>query len=491
MRLCRAIANSVLAARASDISHGKDTSSAVSKMANRRLHAGELAKLLNGIEQPIYVLDSSGRIVFLNRACQELLGDLANSLLGVHCSYCAAAGQTPEAAAAALCPPPAAMAGLQTTGTVAFLSADGTFRRRAASFLPLSDGADGCFALIVMARKDDLTEDAEPVASGPTPMAEPGSEQLHLLIQEFRRHQAAGHQLDHLIGQSAAARRARRQVELAAGNRCSVLIVGPVGSGRRFTATAIHYASDAKLTGTLIPLDCAVLPAEMVQSTVRVIAGGNMLEQCGANSTLLLCEVDQLSEAAQADLSDLLVAKPFPARIISTAGEPLMEMSRRGRFREELAAALSTLVIELPPLAERLEDLPLLAQALLEQLNAKGGKQLGGFTPEALDQLTAHRWPGNLDELAQVVEEAYNRAVGPDITVADLPPRIHHAAASLQLRRAEEKIVLDKFLAQVERELIRRATAQAKGNKAKAARLLGMSRPRLYRRMIQLGLIEK
>jgi len=81
--------------------------------------------------------------------------------------------------------------------------------------------------------------------------------------------------------------------------------------------------------------------------------------------------------------------------------------------------------------------------------------------------------------------------VGPDITVADLPPRIHHAAASLKVRKSDESIVLDKFLAQVERELIRRATAQAKGNKAKAARLLGMSRPRLYRRMIQLGLIDK
>jgi DNA-binding NtrC family response regulator len=460
-------------------------------MANRRVHAGELVRLLNDIEQPVYVLDSSGKLVFLNRACQELLGAVADSLLGVRCSYCALAGQSPEAAAAAMCPPPSAMAGLQTTGTVAFLTADGTLRRRHATFLPLSNGAEGCSALIVIARSEDLPEDAELPPIAPAPVVEPGSEQLHSLIQEFRRHQAQGHQIDHLIGRSAAARRARRQVELAAGNRCSVLIVGPPGSGRRYTAMAIHYASDAGPVGTLVPLDCAVLPTDLIQSTLKVMAGGGGLAQSGANNTLLLCEVDQLPEAAQAELGDMLAAKPFPARIIATAVEPLMELARRGRFREEFAAALSTLVIELPALTERLEDLPLLAQALLEQLNAKGLKQLGGFTPEALDQLAAHRWPGNLDELARVVEQAYQRAVGPDITVADLPPRIHHAAAILHVRKAEEPIVLDKFLAQVERELIRRATAQAKGNKAKAARLLGMSRPRLYRRMIQLGLIDK
>ena len=460
-------------------------------MANRRAHAAELARLLDAIVQPIYVLDSAGRLVFLNRACQELLGSAAENLLGVRCSYCTVAGQSAEAVAAAMCPPPAAMAGLQTSGTVSFLAPDGALRRRSARFIPLGDGGEGCFALIVMAGNEDLSDDAQPLPSGQPPVEEPGSEQLHRLIQEFRRQQSKRYQIDHLVGQSVAARRARRQVELAASNSCSVLIVGPAGSGRRHTATAIHYAADADLVGTLVPLDCAVLPPDLVQSTVKVIAGGGGLGETAANSTLLLCEVDQLAEAAQSELAAALSAKPFPARIVSTATEPLMEMARRGRFRPELAAALSTLVIELPALAERLEDLPLLAQSFLEQLNARGAKQLGGFTQEALDQLAMHRWPGNLDELAQVVEEAYQRAVGPDITVADLPPRIHHAAASLKVRKSDESIVLDKFLAQVERELIRRATAQAKGNKAKAARLLGMSRPRLYRRMIQLGLIDK
>jgi DNA-binding NtrC family response regulator len=154
-----------------------------------------------------------------------------------------------------------------------------------------------------------------------------------------------------------------------------------------------------------------------------------------------------------------------------------------------LAAALSTIVIELPPLAGRRGDILLLAQALVEENNAQGGKQVGGLSAEALDRLDAYAWPGNLDELARAMAEAHQRAGGPEIAVADLPERLHLAAsAAAHPRRKEETIVLDEFLGRMERELIRRALARAKGNKAKAARLLGLTRPRLYRRMVQLGL---
>jgi DNA-binding NtrC family response regulator len=142
-------------------------------------------------------------------------------------------------------------------------------------------------------------------------------------------------------------------------------------------------------------------------------------------------------------------------------------------------------------LAERREDLPLVAQLFLEEVNSQGGKQLAGFTPEALDAMHAYPWPGNLDELAATVAVAHQRAGGPQITLADLPDEIHlAAAAAARPRKPEETIVLDEFLARVERELIQRALRRAKGNKTRAARLLGMTRPRLYRRMVQLGLEE-
>ncbi|HPP52029.1 MAG TPA: helix-turn-helix domain-containing protein, partial [Thermoguttaceae bacterium] len=129
-------------------------------------------------------------------------------------------------------------------------------------------------------------------------------------------------------------------------------------------------------------------------------------------------------------------------------------------------------VIELPPLAQRREDIPLLAQAFVEQLNAQGRKQIRGFSSEALDRMAAYDWPGNLDELAQVVAEAYTKSEGPLISPADLPKMIHLAwEAAAYPRPIEETIVLDQFLKKIEQELLRRALRQAKGNKAKAARL--------------------
>jgi DNA-binding NtrC family response regulator len=156
-----------------------------------------------------------------------------------------------------------------------------------------------------------------------------------------------------------------------------------------------------------------------------------------------------------------------------------------------LASLLSTIVIELPPLAERRADLPLLAQLFLEEANSRGMKQVAGFSSEALDRLDGYFWPGNCDELAQMVAEAHAHAEGPHIEIGDLPERIHLAAyAAAHPARIEESIVLDDFLRRIERELVSRALAQAKGNKTKAARLLGMTRPRLYRRLVHLGLEE-
>ena len=142
-------------------------------------------------------------------------------------------------------------------------------------------------------------------------------------------------------------------------------------------------------------------------------------------------------------------------------------------------------------MAERIEDLPLLAQMFLEEANATATHQLAGFTPEALDQMVGYPWPGNLDELADAVREAHDRATATLIGPRDLPRRILLAADVAQRPpRRDEPIDLAGLLAKIETELIERALARAKGNKSRAAQLLGLTRPRLYRRMVALGLEE-
>jgi len=454
-------------------------------MPRRRITASELAKMLNSAGQPIYVLDDEFVVVFCNRACQNWLGRQAEQLVGRRCAYHSDPAMTAaDAVAAGLCPPPQAMAGRETTAAVSVATEDGRVRYRRARFVPLGTSAEELIGLVAVVEGEDRTE---PPPSAPS--AEPRSSDLHQRIRQFRREAAGRLRADRLIGDSPAMRRVRDQIELAARSRCAVLVVGPPGSGRQHTAAAVHYGSQAQPAGSLVPLACSMLGAELVHSTITALAGGSALGDETARSTLLLNDVDQLAAEVQAELAAVFGGSSLPLRVIATAEQPLAELARRGRYREDLACLLSTITIELPPLGERREDLPLLAQLFLEEANARGDRQLGGFSPEALDQLDGYPWPGNVDELAEVVAQAHRQAEGPQITAADLPERLRLSAeAAAHPVRREETIVLDEFLGRIERELIRRALAVAKGNKARAARLLGMTRPRLYRRLMRLGL---
>ena len=469
-------------------------------MPLQRIRATALARLFNSVERPIYVLDGEGTIVFCNQPLLTAIGPAATDLLGRRCVYHAKRERDADATAAGLCPPPRAMAGQAASGSVSWIDADGILQQRWARFIPLCD---------TPAPRGTTDEDAVADVIGivalvdpsDTPRSEPlvsESDDLHRRVCEFQRTMANAHRVDRLIGDSPAMRRARRQVELAAAMRAGVSLIGPPGSGRQHIAKAIHYADHAPVgdnaagvketDGSLIPLACAVLGPDLIRSTVTAL-GGASLGASARQGTLLLNEADELPTEVQAELAAIFSRANFPARLISTARRPLDKLAAEGKFREDLASLLSTIVIELPPLAHRRADLPLLAQMFVEKENSRGEKQIGGLTTEALDLLDGYDWPGNVDELALMIAEAHKTAESAVITADDLPKTIHLAAgAAARPHRPIETIVLDEYLAQIERELLQRAIKQAKGNKAKAARMLGLSRPRLYRRLVQLGL---
>jgi DNA-binding NtrC family response regulator len=465
-------------------------------MATKHIHAKALARLLHAAPQPIYILDDELTVVFVNQECVNWLGPIAEQLPGTKCLYHTPAENTsPEMVAAGLCPPPGVIAGQEISATIAYYGQDGRLIRRRAWFHPLGSFPGDVIGIIAVVDAEDLPQDFSDLDLASTD--EPQGMELHEAIRRFRQEAAGRFQADRLIGNSPAMLLARRQVELAAAGRFSVLLVGPPGSGRQHLAAAIHYASTQDLTaaspaGGLIPLDCSVLAADLILSTVAALARANSLDEKLRRTTLLLNHVDEIPTELQMELAAFLTKKPIAFRLISTARIALAELCSRGQYRADLAAVLSTITIVLPPLIERREDLPLLAQIFLEQCNARQAKQVGGFTPEALDKLYAYSWPGNLDELMEIVAEAQHHASGHELGVDDLPERLRLAAqAAAYPRRPEERIILDEYLGRVERELIRRALTRSKGNKAKAARLLGLTRPRLYRRMVQLGLEEK
>ena len=188
-------------------------------------------------------------------------------------------------------------------------------------------------------------------------------------------------------------------------------------------------------------------------------------------------------------MAGFLTLPGFELHTVATAETPLLDLAEQGRFRADLAHALSTLVIDMPPLAARSEDIPLLCQFFVEKFNKQGERQFSGFAPPAIDELCGYGWPDNIDELGEVVDAACRRADGPFVEQGDLPEQIRWACiAEAHPRRPDEPIVLDAFLEQIEKELIGRALKRAKGNKTKTAELLGMTRARLHRRLDHFGL---
>jgi DNA-binding NtrC family response regulator len=463
---------------------------------SKNIHPKAFVRLLNEAAQPVYVLDDELTIVFLNQQCAVWLGPKTDQLIGAKCAYHVPVdNSSPEMLAAGLCPPPETLSGQEIQATISYYGADGRISQRRAWFHPLGSPPGDLIGIVAVVETEDLSGDVADECSISVEKSQ--SACLHEAICRFRREASGRFRADRLAGLSPAMQLARRQVELAAGSRSSVLLVGPPGSGRQHLAAAIHYAGRVDFTATspaggLIPMDCSVLAPDVILSTVAAIARSNPAGEQTKQTSLLLNHVDEIPGELQTSLAIFFSKKPFPLRLISTARLALTELCSRGQFSRDLASILSTIAIVLPPLNQRREDLPLLAQAFLEQCNSKQNKQISGFAPEAMDQLYAYSWPGNLDELMEMVSAAHQHAPSHEIGADDLPERLRLAAqAAAYPRRHEEKIVLDEFLGRVERELIRRALARSKGNKAKAARLLGLTRPRLYRRMVQLGMEAK
>jgi len=455
-------------------------------MARPTTSTSDLVKLLHAATMPMYVLDEARRIRFANHCLLDWVGSTADELVGRVCNYHSGneLGNVPSLGAG-LCPPPEAFVGQRVRAMVACQRPEGQLVRRWADFAPLTADEIDCPGVITLVERDDFWGELD------LPPGEPEPTELHEIVRSFQQAERGRFSLGQLVGTSAAIRRVRSQVRLAAQATAHVLIVGPPGSGREQVARTIYQAEQYRFERQiLLPIDCQVVDGEILQITLRAFR--QRAAELGENSqaTLLLLNVERLSRESQRVLWDQVNIPGLTWRLMSTARNRRMvhpeglEENDTHDFDDRLQCLLSTLVIALPPVKDRLEDIPALAQLFLENQNSEGAKQVGGFSPEALDQLRLYFWPNNVDELYQIVQQSYQRAEGSLVQPSDLPSRIAMAAdAAAVPRRQSETIELDAFLAQVEIELMQRALQQAKGNKAAAARSLGVSRQRLLRRL--------
>ena len=466
-----------------------------------------LAKLLDTSKRPIYAVDADREIVFCNAALVDWLGLVRRDVVGryveYHSEYQAGSADNGRNRRPAplndLSPPPEAMAGVECAGTVSCVARDGRLVHRRAEFKPLASetkrvarraGTAGvaparCGVLVLLDGSDMSPEELSARMS-----REPTGDELHHIIRRFRRTQAAEHAVESLIGECSAMRRVRSQVVAAAASQANVLICGPRGSGRSHIARAIHYRAAPGGSASFIAIDAQVTTEEVLRDAFETL---RHTVNAKLRGTLLVANLERLALELQSQLLPVLTDLAQSARIIATTAAL---MSGSDPIAHEILPALfdglSTITIEAPPLVARLDDLPLLAQCFLESCNRGSPKQIGAVRSDALDHLALHRWPGELDELRSVIAAAHLACSGHEITPADLPAVVHHAGkAASTPRRVSEKIVLDDLLTSIERDVIVRALSQSGGNKSAAAELLGMTRPRLYRRLIQLGLASE
>jgi two-component system nitrogen regulation response regulator NtrX len=305
-----------------------------------------------------------------------------------------------------------------------------------------------------------------------------------------------------LVGESAAMRQVRALIERVGPTEARVLITGESGTGKELVAAALHAAS-RRSERPFVTVNCAAIPRDLVESEMFGHERGSFTGaterrlgrfELAHGGTLFLDEIGDLSAEAQAKLLRTLETGELQrigaegtvrvdVRTISATNRRLDEEVANGEFREDLYFRLNVFPIHLPPLRERLEDLPMLVAHLAERVRPRNA---ASFTPAALEALASYAWPGNIRELANLVERL-SILSGPTVDAGAVRQVLPGGGAA-----AGPAVVLGRPLSEAlddyERALIAAALTQAEGNVAEAARVLRTDRANLYRRMRRLGL---
>ncbi len=299
-----------------------------------------------------------------------------------------------------------------------------------------------------------------------------------------------------LIGESKAIRDILKTVEDVAPSEAPVLITGESGTGKELVARAIHFQSKRRYM-PLVVVSCGAIPESLIESELFGHEKGSFTGaqykkkgrvELADGGTLFLDEVGELSPKTQVDLLRVLQEKEFMRvggtkaiqsdfRIIAATNRNLQDMVRRGDFREDLYYRLNVIHVHLPPLRDRPEDVPLLAEHFLKRFCLATNKRIHGFTPAALDLLKRHPWPGNIRELENAVERSVVMAKSGYVQPADLPPL-----------SGENTLGPTASLDEVEKQHVLKTLAAVDWNIKRAAEIMGIERATLYNKIRRYGL---
>ena len=327
---------------------------------------------------------------------------------------------------------------------------------------------------------------------------------LHLPPENQLRPSLPGQgSLGSLIGVSPPMQSVFRLIVKVAQNRYPVLLLGESGTGKELVARALHYQSSFR-DRPFIPVDCGALAPSLIESELFGYVKGAFtgairnhvgLLEVAQGGTVFLDEIGELPLDLQAKLLRAIQERevrplgstrrvPIDARLIAATNRDLQAAVANGSFRKDLFFRLNVINIKLPPLRERMMDLPLLVEHFLEKYNPPGrpGKN---FDEAALARLLRYAWPGNVRELENCVERAVALSSGPGMQVCDLPSSLREWGGMAPAAAAHSPAI--RPLAETERDAIMNALSLLKGDKLLAARLLGIGKTTLYRKLKQYG----
>jgi DNA-binding NtrC family response regulator len=345
-------------------------------------------------------------------------------------------------------------------------------------------------------------------------------DELHLLVdrvllqhdlkeenEALREELEERHGFGNIIGRAPRMQEVFQRVRQVAPTRASVLLTGESGTGKEVIAGAIHYNSPRKHK-RFIKLNCGALTTTLLESELFGHEAGAFTDarkqkigrfEMADGGTIFLDEITETAPEFQIKLLRVLQEQEFErvggaatirvdVRVIAATNQNIEDAVSEGRFREDLYYRLNVVKIELPPLREREEDIPLLAQAFLKEFCEANGKPPMKMSPKALAALRQYAWPGNVRQLRNVIEGLVVMTSGKEIMVRNLPEEIAPRGGASTVSRRVVQLRAGASLADMEREMIRVTLEGNNGNRAATARALGVGRKTLYRKIEEYGL---
>jgi PAS domain S-box-containing protein len=443
-------------------------------MAQLQQSRDDLLSILNQLRVGSALTDEHGHVTFVSSVCQQLLGADAAYVIGRHWEALWPLEQPDRAHLKTLLQQPAAQ------------------RSKLAVHMAPPGGAHYWMDIEIQ----DDPRDPQRKMFFLYDMSE---------VHDLRRLLDEKAQFQDLVGKSEPMLRVYQQIRDVAAVDTTVLIEGETGTGKELVARAIHFSSRRK-DKPFIALNCAGLTDSLLGSQLfghkrgaftGAVEDHKGLFEAADGGTLFLDEIGDIPPNVQTNLLRVLQEREIvrlgenkprkiDVRVLAATHHNLAEDVTKGTFRADLLYRIRVARIQLPPLCQRREDIPLLISALLRQCIATTGKQVHEVSNEAMGILLSHAWPGNVRELRSAIEFAVIRCKGAVIEASDLPPEIPGCADASSTVAAAGTAVGDD-----EGRRVRAALIAAKGSRVQAARILGISRATLYRRMSELNIPTK